>query len=126
MIITIIISALLFIVGFVIGYLYKTVLEQRQKPIMPYAPIYQQQPPYISFDMPYQESYVEQLRADLRKVQLEISIHPLANLKYAKLNSKESVEIYGRLQKEYKELKLKELALIEEISKINKDNGVGK
>ena len=124
MIITIIISALLFIVGFVIGYLYKTVLEQRQKPIMPYAPIYQQ-PPYIPFDMPCQES-IEKLSKDLRKVQLEISIHPFANIQSAKLNSKESVEIYERLQKEYKELKLKELALIEEISKINKDNGVGK
>ena len=125
MITIIIISVSLFIVGFVIGYLYKTVLEQRQKPIMHYAPIYQQ-PPYIPFDMPYQESYVEQLRADLRKVQLEISIHPFANIQSAKLNSKESVEIYERLQKEYKELKLKELALIEEISKINKENGVPK
>ena len=124
MITIIIISVSLFIVGFVIGYLYKTVLEQRQKPIMPYAPIYQQ-PPYIPFDMSCQES-IKNLSEDLRKVQLEISIHPLANLKYAKLNSKESVEIYERLQKEYKELKLKELALIEEISKINKENGVPK
>ena len=69
---------------------------------------------------------IEPLSEDLRKVQLEISIHPFANLEYAKLNSKESVEIYERLHKEYKELKLKELALIEEISKINKDNGVPK
>ena len=125
MITVIIFDVLIFLIGFIGGCLYKMVLEQRQKPIMPYAPIYQQQPPYIPFDTPYQES-VEQLKEDLRKVQLEISIHPLANLKYAKLNSKESVEIYERLQKEYKELKLKELALIEEISKINKDNGVGK
>ena len=125
MITTIIISALVFLIGFIGGYLYKMVLEQRQKPIMPYSPIYQQ-PSYIPFDMPYQESYVEQLRADLRKVQLEISIHPFANIQSAKLNSKESVEIYGRLQKEYKELKIKELALIEEIIKINKDNGVPK
>ena len=124
MITIIIISVSLFIVGFVIGYLYKTVLEQRQKPIMLYAPIYQQ-PPYIPFDMSCPES-IEQLSKDLRKVQLEISIHPFANLEYAKLNSKESVEIYGRLQKEYKELKIKELALIEEIIKINKDNGVPK
>ena len=124
MITTIIISALVFLIGFIGGYLYKMVLEQRQKPIMLYSPIYQQ-PPYIPFDMSCPES-IEQLSEDLRKVQLEISIHPLANLKYAKLNSKESVEIYERLQKEYKELKLKELALIEEISKINKENGVGK
>jgi hypothetical protein len=75
--------------------------------------------------MSCQES-IEQLSEDLRKVQLEISIHPLANLKYAKLNSKESVEIYERLHKEYKELKLKELALVEKINKINNDNGVGK
>lgn len=124
MITIIIISVSLFIVGFVIGYLYKTVLEQRQKPIMLYAPIYQQ-PPYIPFDMSCPES-IEPLSEDLRKVQLEISIHPLANLKYAKLNSKESVEIYERLHKEYKELKLKELALVEKINKINNDNGVGK
>ena len=124
MITVIIFDVLIFLIGFIGGYLYKTVLEQRQKPIMPYAPIYQQ-PPYIPFDMSCQES-IKNLSEDLRKVQLEISIHPLANLKYAKLNSKESVEIYERLHKEYKELKLKELALIEEISKINKDNGVPK
>ena len=124
MITIIIISVSLFIVGFVIGYLYKTVLEQRQKPIMPYSPIYQQ-PPYIPFDMSCPES-IEQLSEDLKKVQLEISIHPLANLKYAKLNSKESVEIYERLQKEYKELKLKELALVEKINKINKNNEASK
>ena len=125
MITTIIISALVFLIGFIGGYLYKMVLEQRQKPIMPYSPIYQQ-PSYIPFDMPYQESYVEQLRADLRKVQLEISIHPFANIQSAKLNSKESVEIYERLQKEYKELKLKELSLVEKINKINKNNEASK
>ena len=124
MITVLIFDVLIFLIGFIGGYLYKTVLEQRQKPIMPYAPIYQQ-PPYIPFDMSCPES-IEQLSKDLRKVQLEISIHPFANLEYAKLNSKESVEIYGRLQKEYKELKIKELALIEEIIKINKDNGVPK
>jgi hypothetical protein len=124
MITTIIISALVFLIGFIGGYLYKMVLEQRQKPIMPYSPIYQQ-PPYIPFDMPCQES-IEKLSKDLRKVQLEISIHPFANIQSAKLNSKESVEIYERLQKEYKELKLKELALAEKINKINKDNGVSK
>ena len=124
MITVIIFDVLIFLIGFIGGYLYKTVLEQRQKPIMPYAPIYQQ-PPYIPFDMSCQES-IKNLSEDLRKVQLEISIHPLANLKYAKLNSKESVEIYERLHKEYKELKLKELALVEKINKINNDNGVGK
>lgn len=126
MITVIIFDVLIFLIGFIGGCLYKMVLEQRQKPAMPYVPIYQQQPPYIPFDMPYQESYVEQLRADLRKVQLEISIHPFANIQSAKLNSKESVEIYERLQKEYKELKLKELALVEKINKINNDNGVSK
>ena len=124
MITVLIFDVLIFLIGFIGGYLYKTVLEQRQKPVMPYAPIYQQ-PPYIPFDMPYQES-IEKLSKDLRKVQLEISIHPLANLEYAKLNSKESVEIYEKLHKEYKELKLKELALVEKINKINKDNGVSK
>jgi len=124
MITVIIFDVLIFLIGFIGGYLYKMVLEQRQKPIMLYSPIYQQ-PPYIPFDMSCPES-IEQLSEDLRKVQLEISIHPLANLKYAKLNSKESVEIYERLQKEYKELKLKELALVEKINKINKDNGVDK
>ena len=125
MITTIIISVSLFIVGFVIGYLYKIVLEQRQKPIMPYMPIYQQ-PPYIPFDMPHTEKSIEQLREDLRRAQLEISIHPFANIQSAKLHSKEAVGIYERLQKEYKELKLKELALVEKINKINKDNGVPK
>ena len=124
MITVLIFDVLIFLIGFIGGYLYKMVLEQRQKPIMSFAPIYQQ-PPYIPFDMSCPES-IEQLSEDLRKVQLEISIHPFANIQSAKLNSKESVEIYERLQKEYKELKLKELALIEEISKINKENGVGK
>ncbi len=124
MITVLIFDTLIFLIGFIVGFLYKIVLEQRQKPIMPYTPIYQQ-PSYIPFDMSCPES-IEQLSEDLRKVQLEISIHPFANIQSAKLNSKESVEIYERLQKEYKELKLKELALIEEISKINKENGVGK
>ncbi len=124
MITTIIISALVFLIGFIGGYLYKMVLEQRQKPIMPYSPIYQQ-PPYIPFDMSCQES-VEKLSEDLRKVRLEIAIHSFANIKSAKLQTEEAISIYERWQKEYKELKLKELSLVEKINKINKNNEASK
>ena len=111
MITIIIISVSLFIVGFVTGFLYKTVFfRQKLEP-----PIYQ--PPYIPFDMPYQEN-IEQLKEDLRCVQLEISIHPLHKAEHIKM----AYGAYQEMQKEYKELKLKELALVEKINKINKDN----
>jgi hypothetical protein len=108
----IIISILLFIFGFIIGYLYKKSLYQKQKPIIPNLPIHQ--PKYIHFDIP-EDLSIEQLKENLRKIQLEISIHPLTVLKYAKFPYSE----FERLQKEYKELKLKELSLMEKINKIN-------
>ncbi len=109
---TIIISVLLFIIGFIIGYSYKTTLYQKQK-LIPNIPIYQ--PKYMHFDIP-EDISIEQLKEELRCVRLEISIHPLETIKTAKFSSYKDFE---KLQKEYKELKLKELSLIEAINKIN-------
>ena len=119
MITIIIVSVLLFISGFVMGFLYKIIFFRPKAEPMPYLPICQ--PPYIPFDMPYQES-IEQLREDLRCVQLEISIHPLHKAEHINM----AYGAYQEMHKEYKELKLKELALVEKINKINKDNGVYK
>ena len=125
MLTTIIINVLLFIVGFVIGFLYKTVRTEA-KSVMPPCPPPLFQSHYNALKQIYvpNPSYsTDDLEFELKQVRILLSAN-LFNLALQSGIMRDS--IYKEYGEEYKELRLKELSLVEKINKINKDNGVDK
>ena len=120
MITVLIFDTLIFLIGFIVGYLYKTVFFRPKLETPIYQPHYNA-PEQIYIPNP---SYsTDDLEFELKQVRILLSAN-LFNLALQSGIMRDS--IYKEYGEEYKELRLKELSLVEKINKINKDNEVSK
>ena len=123
MITVIIFDVLIFLIGFIGGYLYKTVFFRPKLETPIYQPYYNAPEQLYMPDSPCKTHTTDDLEFELKQVRTLLSAN-LFNL--ALQSGRISEYMYKEYGGDYKELKLKELALIEKINKINKDNGVTK
>ena len=110
-----------FSIGFILGYLFKILYFKLKFKLPIYEPYYEA-PKQIYIPVPYRNT-TDDLEFELKQVKTLLSTNLFG---LALENGRIPDYIYKQYSGEYKKLKLKELALIEKINKINKDNFIYK